>query len=259
MTAETFDFVGSTGHRLSGRLERPETTPRGWAVLAHCFTCGKDSLAATRLARALASTSIGVLRFDFAGLGSSCGSFTETTFAADVEDVLAAGRAMEADGKKPGLLVGHSLGGAAVLMAAGEMPGLRAVATIGAPFDVAHVLHQFDPVSLEMIETAGEAEVLLGGRPYVVRKSFVDDARRHDLGARVAQLRLALLVAHSPRDTTVGIDNAARIFAAAKHPKSFFSLDDADHLLTRRADAEYAASIIATWASRYLGAPVATV
>jgi pimeloyl-ACP methyl ester carboxylesterase len=171
MTTETFDFLGSKGHYLSGRLERPETITRGWAVLAHCFTCGKDSVAATRLARALALNGIGVLRFDFAGLGSSSGIFAETTFAADVEDMLAAGRAMAADDKEPGLLVGHSLGGAAALMAAREMPGLRAVATIGAPFDVAHVLHQFDSVSLEMIETAGEAEVLLGGRPYVVRKS----------------------------------------------------------------------------------------
>jgi fermentation-respiration switch protein FrsA (DUF1100 family) len=145
------------------------------------------------------------------------------------------------------------------LMAASEMPGLRAVATIGAPFDVAHVLHQIDSASLEMIETVGEAEVLLGGRPYVVRKSFVDNVRRYDLGARVAQLRVPFLVAHSPRDTTVGIDNAARIFAAAKHPKSFISLDDADHLLTRRTDADYAAAMIATWASRYLGLSATTV
>ncbi|HYG43722.1 MAG TPA: alpha/beta hydrolase [Bordetella sp.] len=253
MSAHSFEFDGPRGYRLSGRLEIPDANPpAGWAILAHCFTCGKDSLAATRLARALATRGIGVLRFDFAGLGGSGGSFADATFAADVEDLIAAGRAMAEDGKPPAILIGHSLGGAASLAAAGDMPGIRAVATIGAPFDVAHVLHQFDPASLQAIDAEGQAEVLLAGRPFVVRKSFVADLARHDLGARIAQLRMPLLVLHSPRDTTVGIDNAGRIFAAAKHPKSFISLDDADHLLTRRADADYAAAMISTWASRFL-------
>ncbi|HEY4252756.1 MAG TPA: alpha/beta hydrolase [Roseomonas sp.] len=254
MIGHAFDFTGPRGYRLSGRLEEPEIPPRGWAMLAHCFTCGKDSLATTRLARALASHGIGVLRFDFAGLGTSGGSFAATSFAADVDDLVAAGDAMAAAGKAPSLLVGHSLGGAAALMAAGRMPGIRAVATIGAPFDVAHLLHQFDPASLDTIAARGEAEVLLAGRPFVVRQSFIEDLRRHDLAAAIAALHRPLLILHSPRDATVGIDNAARIFTAAKHPKSFIALDEADHLLTRRADADYAAAMITTWATRYLPA-----
>jgi uncharacterized protein len=254
MAAQAFNFDGPNGYQLSGKLELPDGAPRGWAILAHCFTCGKDVLAASRIARALASNGVGVLRFDFAGLGTSGGSFADSTFAADVADLIAAGEALAAAGKEPALLIGHSLGGAAVLAAAGSMPAVRAVATIGAPSDVAHVLHQFDPASLETIESHGEAEVHLAGRPFIVRKTFVDNARQHDLKARIADLRRPLLVMHSPRDATVGIDNAANIFGAAKHPKSFISLDDADHLLTRRADADYAATMIASWAARYLPA-----
>lgn len=252
MTAQAFEFDGPRGYQLVGRLELPDGKPQGWAIFAHCFTCGKDSLAATRLARALSARGIGVLRFDFAGLGNSGGSFSDASFAADVEDLVAAGNAMADSGRSPSILVGHSLGGAAVLMAAGEMPGIRAVATLGAPFDTSHVLHQFDPQSLQTIEEQGQAEVSLAGRPFVVRKSFIEDLKRHDLATRIAQLRLPLLVLHSPVDQTVGIENAGRIFAAAKHPKSFISLDNADHLLTRRADADYAAAMISTWASRYL-------
>jgi len=252
MTAQIFEFDGPRDYRLAGKLEVPAGQPQGWAILAHCFTCGKDSLASTRLARAMAARGIGVLRFDFAGLGNSGGSFADATFAADVEDLVAAGNAMARDGKPPSILVGHSLGGAAVLMAAGGMPGIRAVATLGAPFDTTHVLHQFDPQSLRAIQRLGEAEVSLAGRPFMVRKRFIEDLARHDLGSRIAQLRIPLLVLHSPLDATVGIENAARIFASAKHPKSFISLDNADHLLTRRADADYAAAMISTWASRYL-------
>jgi putative redox protein len=235
-------------------MEQPDGEVRGWAILAHCFTCGKDHLAASRVARTLAAHGIGVLRFDFAGLGSSGGNFADATFAADVDDLVAASRAMQADGKVPSLLVGHSLGGAAVLASAGAMPDIRAVVTIAAPFDVAHVLHQIDPAALERIEAQGEAEVLLAGRPFVVRRSFVDDLRRHDQGARIAALHRPLLVMHAPGDTTVGIDNANRIFMAAKHPKSSVSLDDADHLLTRRADADYVGALIAAWVSRYFPA-----
>ncbi|MFL9988513.1 alpha/beta fold hydrolase [Paraburkholderia sediminicola] len=252
MSAQAFEFDGPHGYRLAGRLELPDGQPRGWAILAHCFTCGKDSLAASRVARALAAHGIGVLRFDFAGLGHSGGSFADTTFAADVDDLVAAGNAMARDGKPPSILVGHSLGGAAVLMAAGQMSGIHAVATLAAPFDTRHVLHQFAPQSLQTIETHGEAEVLLAGRPFVVRKSFVDDLASHNLESRIAGLRIPLLVLHSPLDATVGVENAARIFAVAKHPKSFISMDNADHLLTRRADADYAAAMISTWASRYL-------
>lgn len=251
MSAQTFEFQSPAGYQLSGRIERPETTPRGWAILAHCFTCGKDNLAAVRLARALALTGIGVLRFDFAGLGSSGGEFADSTFAADVRDLIAAGQEMATADMPPSLLIGHSLGGAAALAAASEMSTVKAVATIAAPADVSHVLNHFDPASLKKIDTDGEAEVQLGDRPFVVRKGFVDDVRQQDLEAQVAGLQRALLVMHAPRDSVVGIENASRIFAAAKHPKSFVSLDDADHLLSRRTDADYAAAMIATWAARY--------
>lgn len=252
MATQSFEFQSPRGYRLSGRIEQPETTLRGWAILAHCFTCGKEGLASVRVGRALALAGIGVLRFDFAGLGTSGGAFADATFASDVGDLIAAGAAMTEAGMAPGLLVGHSLGGAAVLAAAGEMLMIKAVATIAAPSDVAHVLHHFDPDSIRRIEADGEAEVSLANRPFVVRKGFIDDLRRHDLEARIAELRRPLLILHAPRDATVGIENAARIFAAAKHPKSFVSLDDADHLLTRRADADYAATIVSAWASRYL-------
>jgi putative redox protein len=252
MASQVFDFEGPNGYRLSGRLIAPETATRGWAIFSHCFTCGKDSLAATRVTRALAEHGIGVLRFDFAGLGTSGGSFGDSNFAADVSDLVAAARAMAAAGKPPTLLIGHSLGGAATLMAAGELPDVRAIVTIGAPFDVAHVLRLFDPSGLEKVEAEGEAEVQLGGRPFVVRKSLVDGLQQHDLRARIAALQRPLLVMHAPDDDTVGIDNATHIFTAARHPKSFVSLDDADHLLTRRTDADYVGGLITAWASRYL-------
>ncbi|MGH6978978.1 MAG: bifunctional alpha/beta hydrolase/OsmC family protein, partial [Brevundimonas sp.] len=195
---------------------------------------------------------IGVLRFDFAGLGASEGDFGDGTFAADVNDLVAAGEAMALAGMAPSLLVGHSLGGAAALAAAADMPSIRAVATIGAPADVAHLLQLFDVETLDRIETQGEAEVHLADRPFIIRKSFIQGLRDHDLAHRIGRLRRPLLVLHAPLDATVGIDNASAIFEAARHPKSFISLDDADHLLSRRADADYAAGVIAAWAARYL-------
>lgn len=252
MAAQIFDFEGPKGYRLSGRLSEPETTLRGWAIFAHCFTCGKDSLAATRLTKALAEHGVGVLRFDFAGLGSSGGVFGDSSFAADVNDLIAAGKAMVDAGKPPSLLIGHSLGGAASLMAAGRIPSIRGVVTIGAPYDVAHVLRLFDPEGLEKVETEGEAEVQLGGRPFVVRKTLVEGLRQNSLRSHIAELNRPLLVMHAPGDDTVDVGNASHIFAAARHPKSFISLDDADHLLTRRADADYVAALITAWAMRYL-------
>ena len=252
MRNERFEFNGEQGARLVGKLDLPDGPAHSHALFAHCFTCTKDSLAAVRIGRALSGLGIGVLRFDFTGLGQSGGEFADSTFSGSVRDVLAAVRAMRDAGSDPALLIGHSLGGAAVLAAAAELPNVKAVATIGAPFDVEHVTRLFGD-DLQTLLSQGEAEVKLGGRPFKMRRSFVDDLRSHDQGQLIGKLRRALLVMHAPGDRTVDIDNAAQIFQAARHPKSFVSLDDADHLLTRHADAAYAAEVISAWAARYVG------
>lgn len=257
MPTRSFEFLNTGGHRLSGSLEMPEGIQRGWALFAHCFTCGKNNLAAVRIARTLASVGIGVLRFDFTGLGDSEGRFADASFSLNVQDLVSAADAMEVAGMPPRLLVGHSLGGSAVLAAAGRIASARAIATIAAPFDVAQVLHLLDPAGLARLETEGQALVQVVGRPMAVGKAFVDDLRRHDPGARIAALHRPLLLLHAPQDRTVDIENATRIFLAARHPKSFVSLDDADHLLSQREDAEQAAHLIATWAARYLPEPPA--
>jgi len=255
MPTRPFDFQNREGQRLSGTLEMPEGIQRGWALFAHCFTCGRKNLAAVRVARTLASVGIGVLRFDFTGLGDSEGSFADSSFSLNVQDLVCAAAAMQAAGMAPALLVGHSLGGAAILAAAGSIASARAVATIAAPFDVAHVLHLLDPEGLARLQTQQQALVQVAGRPLSVGKAFVDDLRGHDQGARIAALRRPLLLLHAPRDQTVDIENATHIFLAARHPKSYVSLDDADHLLSKREDAEHAANLIATWALRYLPEP----
>jgi putative redox protein len=257
MTSRDFVFDGSEGSRIAGTLEPPGPTPRGWAVFAHCFTCGKNSLAAVRISRALARAGIGVLRFDFAGSGERKAPSDDPGYAANVGDLVAASRAMTAAGMAPGLLVGHSLGGTAALEAAGELPEIAAVASISAPADVAHVLAQFAPGDVARIAAEGEAEVEISGRPFVIRRSFLDDLERHDIEACVASLGRPLLLLHAPLDRVVGIEHASRLFLAARHPKSFFSLDQADHLLTKADDANYAAGMIAAWASRYLPPQVA--
>ncbi len=256
MRSEEFSFDGANGVRLAGRLDLPPGEPRATALFAHCFTCSKDFVASRRIAKGLADNGIAVLRFDFTGLGHSSGEFANETFSSNVDDLVAAASALRERGMAPALLVGHSLGGAAVIAAASQIAEVKAVATINAPADPAHVVHQFADRHDE-IERNGEAEVSLAGRTFTIRKSFLDDIAANTLDDRLANLQRALLVLHAPRDTTVGIENASHLFAGAKHPKSFVTLDDADHLLTKPADAEYAAIIIAAWAVRYLP-PLAT-
>lgn len=251
MTTERITFPGHSGDTLSARLDLPDGPHLATALFAHCFTCSKDIPAARRIAARLASMGIAVLRFDFTGLGHSKGEFANTTFTSNVEDLHAAAAYLTGRGMAPTLLIGHSLGGAAVLRAAGEMAGVTAVVTMGAPYDPEHVTHNFSD-ALEDIETLGRAEVDLGGRPFTIGKGFVADVKAQKLGPVIQTLKAALLVMHAPRDSVVGIENATNIFAAARHPKSFVTLDDADHLITQPRDAEYAADVIAAWAGRYL-------
>jgi len=250
--SEKITFTGALGELLAARLDAPPGAIRAYALFAHCFTCSKDIFAATRIASALAERGIAVLRFDFTGLGASDGDFANTNFSSNVGDLVAAADWLRQNRQAPTLLVGHSLGGAAVLAAAGRIGEAKAVATIGAPADPEHVAHNFAPARAE-IEAKGEAEVTLAGRTFRIKKQFLEDIAATNLQAAIGDMRKALLVFHGPRDEIVGIDNASKIFLASKHPKSFISLDDADHLLTRHADAVYVAEVLAAWASRYLG------
>ena len=252
MAEKAFTFGCGAGSEVSGHLEPPKGTPRGWAIFAHCFTCGKDSRAAVNISRALSRAGIGVLRFDFAGSGISGGPLKPVSFASDVEDLRAAAKAMAAAGMSPSLLVGHSLGGTAAIVAAAELPDVAAVATIGAPADLQHILRVFRPNDLDTIAGEGEASVLIAGRPFLIRRSFLEAVEGVDVEKSIATLRRPVLVMHSPVDQVVGIDHASRIFVASRHPKSFVSLDKADHLLTNATDANYAAAMVAAWASRFL-------
>jgi len=252
MPTERFTFTGHDGHALAARLDRPDGPHLATALFAHCFTCSKDIPAARRIAGRLAAMGIAVLRFDFTGLGHSQGEFANTTFTSNVGDLGAAAAHLAGRGMAPDLLIGHSLGGAAVLRAAAGIPSAKAVATIGAPFDPDHVTHNFAG-ALDRIAAEGTAEVNLGGRTVTIGREFVADVAAETLAPAIAGLQRALLILHAPTDAVVGIENAANIFAAAKHPKSFVTLDTADHLVTDPADAEYAAGVIAAWAARYLG------
>lgn len=251
-------FPSAAGHALAARLDLPSgvrwSRPRAYALFAHCFTCSKDSKAATFISEALCAAGIGVLRFDFTGLGGSEGEFASTTFSSNVADLVAAAAWLRREHAAPAILVGHSLGGAAVLAAAGQIPEAVAVATINAPADPAHLATLFSG-QRAAIDAHGEAEVELAGRTFRIRREFLEDVAAQKLSAALARLRRALIVFHAPRDATVGIDNASQIFLAAKHPKSFVSLDDADHLLTRKGDAQYVGAVLAAWASRYLPQP----
>jgi len=249
-----FEFKNAQGETLAGLLETPSEAiaTSSYALFAHCFTCGKDISAASRITRALADYGIAVLRFDFTGLGNSDGDFGNTSFSSNVEDLVCAARALEEQYQAPQMLIGHSLGGAAVLVAAAQIPSIKAVVTIAAPATADHVEHLFH-TAIDELETDGEANVKLGSREFRIKRQMLDDIRRYCNDSHIGKLRTALLVLHSPLDTMVSVDEAARIYGAAKHPKSFISLDDADHLLSKRVDAQYVAATIAAWASRYVG------
>jgi putative redox protein len=248
---ELLRFPGANGQQLSARLDRPTNAPRAYALFAHCFTCSKDSLAATHISRSLAALGFAVLRFDFTGLGGSTGDFADTNFSSNVADLLTATDFLREHYAAPEILIGHSLGGAAVLAAAARVPEAVAVATIGAPYHPDHIRRLLAPATAE-IEARGEAEVLIDGRKYQIRQQLLHDLESYDTREAISNLGKALLVFHSPLDTTVDIDNATQIFLTAKHPKSFVSLDNADHLLTHKSDSAYVASVVAAWAGRYL-------
>lgn len=251
MKIERTEFLGTNGQRLAARIDMPDGPVRAYALFAHCFTCGKDVFAASRIAQALTEFGIAVLRFDFTGLGASEGEFANTNFSSNLDDLRGAASHLRDQFSAPSLLIGHSLGGAAVLAVASDIPEVKAVVTIGAPSDPSHVSGLFKQ-HLDEIQAFGEAEVQLAGRPFRIKRQFLEDASSHNLSSRISGMRKALMVMHSPLDKTVGISNAVQIFSESKHPKSFVSLDDADHLLTRKSDAIYVAKIIATWSERYI-------
>jgi uncharacterized OsmC-like protein/pimeloyl-ACP methyl ester carboxylesterase len=248
--SERLTFTGFSGEPLAALLDKPVGEPAAYALFAHCFTCSKDIFAAKTIAKALTEEGFAVLRFDFTGLGHSEGEFANTNFSSNIADLVAAANAMRARWQAPGLLIGHSLGGAAVIMARRLIPEVKAVATIGAPADAAHVMHHFAD-HVDTIQKHGAMQVSLAGRPFTITKQFLDDLGEHKVTEAARHLNAALLVMHAPRDETVSIDNAGQLFLSARHPKSFISLDDASHLLSRKSDALYAARVIASWAFRY--------
>jgi uncharacterized OsmC-like protein/alpha-beta hydrolase superfamily lysophospholipase len=253
MSKVKLEFVNAQGHTLAGLLEMPPQpiAIAHYALFAHCFTCGKDIAAASRISRALAAQGIAVLRFDFTGIGNSDGDFSNTNFSSNVQDLLAAAEKLKQQYQAPQLLIGHSLGGAAVLSAAHQIESVKAVATIGAPATAKHIEHLFESES-DKIARQGEALVGIGGRQFLIKKHLLDDIDKYNSTAQIAKLDAALIVFHSPVDTIVSIDQAAEIYQSAKHPKSFISLDNADHLLSKATDAEYVGKTLAAWASRYL-------
>jgi putative redox protein len=253
MASIKFEFKNALNETLIGSLEQPEfeNTSNEYAIFAHCFTCGKDIAAASRITKALAKQGIAVLRFDFTGLGNSDGDFANTNFSSNVQDLLAAANALEKSYKAPSLLIGHSLGGAAVLSAASQISSIKAVATIGAPATAEHVKHLFSKEE-SSIKEQGLANVSIGFRQFTIKEQLLDDLEQHSSTDYIASLRLPLLIMHSPIDSIVPVSEASKIYQAALHPKSFISLDNADHLLSKKEDAEYVAVSLAAWASRYI-------
>lgn len=255
MPSQKIEFQNAEGDKLAARLELPaDQRPYAYALFAHCFTCNKNLAAVRNISRALNMKGIAVLRFDFTGLGESEGDFADTDFSSNVEDLVYAARYLEEQHEAPRLLVGHSLGGAAVICAAHELPSVQAVATIGAPYSPRHVSHLLKE-EIEEIEEEGVSEVSIGGRPFTVKKHFLEDIREQNLEPKLQKLGRALLILHSPQDLTVEIENAARMYHAARHPKSYISLDGADHLLSAKEDSRYAGEVIASWVSRYVPRP----
>jgi putative redox protein len=254
MTTEKFQFPGSDGQMLAASLDLPDGAPVAYALFAHCFTCGQNVLAAKRIAEGLAQHGIATLRFDFTGIGASEGEFANTTFSSNIADLALAADHLRQTKRAPSILIGHSLGGAAILAVASLIPEAKCVATVAAPSDPSHVTHWFKD-QIPEIREKGELEVSLAGRPFRIKREFLDDIAEHKLTETVAKLHKPLLIFHSPTDDTVGIDNATRLFVAAKHPKSFISLTGADHLLSQKRDAAYVADMISAWAMRYLDAP----
>jgi len=255
MTGDTkrTEFETKSGDKLAAALELPSHKPYAYALFAHCFSCTKDIKAAREIARALRARGFAVMRFDFTGLGASEGEFANTNFSSNVDDLVAAADYLRKEFAAPSILIGHSLGGAAAIVAAKRIPEVKGVITIGAPAEADHVALQIAE-KREEIETKGVATVQLAGRPFTIKKQFLDDLENQNVLECARELKKPLLIMHAPLDETVGIDNAGRIFAAAKHPKSFVSLDNADHLLSNPEDARYAASVLAAWAGRYIGA-----
>jgi alpha-beta hydrolase superfamily lysophospholipase len=249
--AERVSFPSVSGEKLAGLVDLPQGEVRGWGVFGHGFTLGKDSPAAARICKQLAAEGVGMLRFDNLGLGDSEGDWGNGSFSHKVADTVEAARFMNAQGRQVELLVGHSFGGAAVIAAARQIEGLRAVVSIGAPVEPRHVEHNYDAL-IERVHADGEAEWIVGGKALMLRKHFVEDVRRADLRERIKTLKMPLLVMHSPTDNTVGIANASEIFRTARHPRSFVSLEGSDHLLTKPGQAQRAARIISAWADQYL-------
>ena len=251
MNSKNIEFTGALGDTLSAKLDSSENSNSEFALFAHCFTCSKNLKAVGHITKSLAKRGISTLRFDFTGLGQSEGEFANTNFSSNVEDLVAAAEYMESELKAPALLIGHSLGGAAVLYAAHELESVKAVATIGAPSDPSHVKENFE-MKLDEIEETGEAEVTLAGRPFKIKKQFLDDLEAAGREDKIGTLNRALLIMHAPMDQTVDINNAAKLYSGAKHPKSFLSLHKADHLLTDPDYSQYAGKLIAEWSEIYI-------
>lgn len=252
MISQKITFKNSKGQELAARLELPENgEPRAFALFAHCFTCNKNLTAVRTIGKTLTIKNIAVLRFDFTGLGESEGDFEQTNFSSNVEDLYSAARFLEENYQAPKLLIGHSLGGAAVLFASAKIQSVKAIATIGAPSNPEHVAHLFHN-SIDEINSSGKAIVSIGGREFTINKQFIEDIQSKNIKHNLDEFKNSILIMHSPQDTTVSIDNAADIYKAARHPKSFISLNGADHLLSDKKDSEYVGNIIATWADRYL-------